>query len=338
MLKIILASIALLLTTSIPTAFAGGGLVSFDVNPSTSLNPGEQYIVRPTVYQDNQGNLCKFCITNIRFDHPYDSDYVSQSSDKTDENGTLYAKVISKIGGPRLIDATITLPNGQIYQSSKYQLNYLNPQNHIEWRTNRAFLKSDNFYITLNGEKYGQSINLSSLNSQPNDLENTTLEVLWSEKGRDIGLDFYFTRKLGEFWKLTAIKSYFGDNGKIINYTATDKFGQTIQNELGLSYKNSADSLEFKSTEDSYAQSVIHLENTEIQAFTESYDMTPTPYTYNENVTSAPTPIYNSDQRLIKRVENLENELKKTQQKQSALESLIQNIIHRLQSIFSFWK
>lgn len=126
-MKILLVSSLILLAILYPTPVAaGGGLISLDVSwEGRILNPGEQYIVRPTVYTDNSySNYCNKCVIKIKLEDPKPSDYIAQSFETTDENGTMYAKVISYVPGNRAVYAEVVMPDGSTYTSSKSILNY----------------------------------------------------------------------------------------------------------------------------------------------------------------------------------------------------------------------
>lgn len=147
-MKKILASFCLLAALSFPNlAFAGGGLISWlptttsseDYNNFriSSLSPGEQFVVRPQVHLPNDDpydtttRYCSNCPIKIKLENPQNTDIINQSSDVTDENGTIYAKIISKIPGKRYVYAEVTLSdskfvreNGNFYRSSVLVLNY----------------------------------------------------------------------------------------------------------------------------------------------------------------------------------------------------------------------
>lgn len=108
---------------------AGGGLISFEVigtKDTLDMSPGDQYVVRPTVKTPEGGPAVNWPI-KILLENPASSDYIAQSSDKTDENGTMYAKVISQLPGNRVLYAEVTMPDGSTYRSSVYILNYQGP-------------------------------------------------------------------------------------------------------------------------------------------------------------------------------------------------------------------
>lgn len=85
-------------------AYAGGGPVEFTIEPNTSLNPGEQYVVNARVYADGPyPTYCKGCYIKLAFQNPQEGDYIAQDSETTNEDGRIYAKVISKVSGERII-------------------------------------------------------------------------------------------------------------------------------------------------------------------------------------------------------------------------------------------
>lgn len=112
---------------------AGGGLISWiDVTTSdseynsyrkSSVSPGTQYTIRPQVHLEDN-SWCVNCPIKIKLENPQPNDYIAQSSYKTDENGTMYAKVISNTQGKRYAYVEVTMPDGNNYTSSRLVLNY----------------------------------------------------------------------------------------------------------------------------------------------------------------------------------------------------------------------
>lgn len=93
----------LLFLLAVPV-LAGGGPVEFSVYPNSPLNPGEQYVVNVKVSSVSPSYPpCANCYIKLAFQNPQDSDYIAQSNDRTDDNGRIYAKVISRIPGNRTI-------------------------------------------------------------------------------------------------------------------------------------------------------------------------------------------------------------------------------------------
>lgn len=116
-------------------AFAGGGLISYEVIVSNgqqnfNVSPGSQFVVRPQVHLNNTDSYdptirwCQNCQIKVKLENPQSSDYIAQSSDTTDSEGTIYAKVISNVPGVRYAYAEVTLPDGTVYTGSKTSLNY----------------------------------------------------------------------------------------------------------------------------------------------------------------------------------------------------------------------
>lgn len=142
--------LSLLFSTLIlfPTnALAGGGLVAWLNVTSTNddynnyrvstINPGEQFIVKPQVHLPNDDSYdstirwCVNCPIKVKLENPQEGDIINPNSDKTDENGQIYAKIVSKIPGKRYVYAEVTLPesnftkqNGTTYRSTILVLNY----------------------------------------------------------------------------------------------------------------------------------------------------------------------------------------------------------------------
>lgn len=127
MFKKFLVFIIAIIALYIPkTVLAGGGPFQFSIEPVGAINPGEQYVVHVTI-SDAYNKPCKNCPISIKFEQPQDSDYIAQSSDKTDENGKVYAKIISKVPGTRQIYAESNFPSdfyGGYHKSYDVVLNY----------------------------------------------------------------------------------------------------------------------------------------------------------------------------------------------------------------------
>lgn len=142
----IISFLALLFFPS--TIFAGGGLIEwvsisssnedYNTYKISTLNPGEQFVIRPRVHTVNDdpydptARFCVDCPIKISLENPQPDDIINQSSDKTDQSGEMYAKIISKIPGKRYAFAEVTLPESEftrkstrIYRSSYLVLNYL---------------------------------------------------------------------------------------------------------------------------------------------------------------------------------------------------------------------
>lgn len=116
--------------------FAGSGFVSFEnVDPGRNiLPPGGQYVVKVTVRSNFLYHImgigkyynpyCNGCSIKIKLENPQDTDSITQSDTKTDENGQITAKIISNIFGRRSIYAEVVVQGGVKIISDKYVLNY----------------------------------------------------------------------------------------------------------------------------------------------------------------------------------------------------------------------
>lgn len=97
-----LSTLSLLIFTT--STLAGGGPVEFSINPNSPLNAGEQFIVYARVYADGPyPTYCKNCYIKLGFQNTQDGDYIAQDSERTNDEGRIYAKVISKVSGVRTI-------------------------------------------------------------------------------------------------------------------------------------------------------------------------------------------------------------------------------------------
>lgn len=75
----------------------------------------------------------------------------------------------------------------------------LNP---VDWRTDRVRLRADDFYIDFGGRRYLAPIEGSAfqIHSDPGNPNYTTLELRWSEHGKEMRLYFYFKANAGGWW------------------------------------------------------------------------------------------------------------------------------------------
>lgn len=159
-MKKLLISALFLATLSFPSlALAGGGPVYFNVEPNSPLYPGKQYIVHAQVSADGPyPTYCENCFINLKFRNPQGSDYIAQNSDKTDNDGRIYAKVISKVSGPRVIYAEIKKEDGTlVHSNSEVTLNYVESTG-VEFipsqESESTTPPTGNFYAKLGTQKY----------------------------------------------------------------------------------------------------------------------------------------------------------------------------------------
>lgn len=139
--------------------------------------------------------------------------------------------------------------------------------NSINWRTNTVSLQAGNFYMVIDGRQYLANSGNVNVRSDPGSPTYTTLEATWQENGVEMRMNMYFTYTPGQFWRLSELRTYNGQNpGEWIMYNPTDTNGNPIQHELGQAYVN-AGPLEFRNVADSQYQGLIHFENFRLQAF-----------------------------------------------------------------------
>lgn len=111
-------------------AFAGGGLVEWlsptgpnSLNAYGFVNPGDEVTIHARVAS------CKNCPIKIKLEDPQSDDAVNQLSDKTDGQGEVYAKIISRKPAVRSIYVEVTLYDGSIYPySSREVINFAGKQ------------------------------------------------------------------------------------------------------------------------------------------------------------------------------------------------------------------
>ncbi|OGH12254.1 MAG: hypothetical protein A2857_00615 [Candidatus Levybacteria bacterium RIFCSPHIGHO2_01_FULL_36_15] len=352
------------------TVFAGGAdILYFEVSPQAQiLNPGEQYIVHVMSYVDEQNTApAKGWSVQIKLENPQESDYIVQNDKITNEYGRLYAKVISKIQGPRIVYADIIMPDGSIRTSkNKYVLNYyplpqLQPSvfieptgsviksvntvpseiNKISWRTNNVLLEADDFHIKVDGKKYIAKTNVN-LHSDSSGAPYTTLEAIWEENGVEMRLFMYFDHRPGSFWRLYEVRTYNGQKpGDWIFYNPLDQFGQSIQNSIGYAYINNGSLIEFKPLSNSKYSGVIYFRNLRLQAFINNSNVQVTGTKKEPPVTVQQNSQNESNQNvdeLNKKVSNLEQQLVESKRQQSSFEARLNSIVNFIKSIFPFFK
>lgn len=120
---------ALLLAFFIKPVFAGGGLISFKVEPSAPIMSSEEYTVTATVLKDGQ-SICQNCKTQFFVDDLHSSKYtIIQQNEKTNNLGEVSAtfKLTSDSSANMVIYAVADNPNS--YRSSSYLLSFLQSDN-----------------------------------------------------------------------------------------------------------------------------------------------------------------------------------------------------------------
>lgn len=103
--------------------FAGGGLVSITSNTTELLNVGGIYTVTATA-QKQDNTLCANCPIYFKFEEGSSEDSIIMLEPATNSLGQARAEVSSITPGNKIIFAVLTLPDGQLYESSRYILHF----------------------------------------------------------------------------------------------------------------------------------------------------------------------------------------------------------------------
>lgn len=88
------------------------------------------------------------------------------------------------------------------------------PKNPIMWVKDNASLKSDDFYILINGKKFlsvnDNTLLISSSATYPPNFDSTTMEGEWIENNSRMRIYFYF-KKTGQHWDVSEVRTYDGN-------------------------------------------------------------------------------------------------------------------------------
>lgn len=305
MFKMKSALFALLSTTflfiSAVPALAGGGPIEFSVDPNTVLAPGEQYIVHALVYADGTyPTYCKNCYIKLAFRDSAEGDYIAQNSDKTNDEGRIYAKVISKVAGIRTIYASeLRDSNGVLKEAnSEVKLNYADgvidsfpmPEGKISvWILDQQIIAPNDRQISL---KFGWTQTAG----------NVSYNILTKQKNTD-----WETKISGDRGPSTKINLKANQDYYIKVEGCLDKFG-TCEDSDELFVPKLKDPQETD-------QKVMDKKEPD-----------------NRDIVSS------DSGQLQQKIDNLEKKLAESEKKQSALEQRLNQIIGWIKSIFPFFK
>jgi hypothetical protein len=134
---------------------------------------------------------------------------------------------------------------------------FVNP---VIWKTAYNEFASSNFYIQIGQKSYYGSDRVL-VRSDPG-IDNTTLELDWTEKGIQMRLYFYFTRIDNLMWQLTDLRSYNNTGNDWIYYQTSDTNGNPVRSLLG--QRNFHSERTFLSTD---GQAQIHCKDCSLTAF-----------------------------------------------------------------------
>lgn len=295
---------------------AGGGPVEFTVDPDQALNPGEQYIVHALVYADGSyPTYCKNCFIKLALQNPQDGDYIAQNSDATNDEGRIYAKVISKVSGNRTIyvselrnaDGTRITANSTVVL--KYTGEFTPPPNPTPSPAPQP-LPEGEFYVKIGVQRY-------------TDGPKRYVYLSWSQVQNAVKYNVYA--------RLSDIKEYGGA------LVGTGSLSTEIGINAFLDYYAKVDACNSAGCISSTEVFVPRMKKEEGGAI-----VVPSPST----VTTVPTApsikpsISNNSNidELNKKVENLQNQLEESKQRQGFLETRLNQLVSWIKSIFPFFK
>lgn len=286
--------------------FAGGGPVEFTLDPNQTLNSGEQYIVHARVSADGPyPTYCKNCFIKLALQNPQDSDYIAQNNDVTNDEGRIYAKVISKVPGNRTIYVS-ELRNSDGVSSIAYStivLPYTGESTFLPSPTptpQPIGLPAKSIHVKVDSQRYVEG-SKRYVNLSWNKVDGATKYIVYNRVVKGYDSNYVVeTGSLNTELTLNAFLDYY------IKVDACNSAGCISSSEVFIAKMQKND------------DKVVN---------------TPTPI-----VTTSPEPTNSNIEELNKKVENLENQLQASQKKQSALELKFNQLANWIKSIFPFFK
>lgn len=292
--------------------FAGGGPVEFTVDPNQVLNPGEQYIVHARVYADGPyPTYCKNCFIKLGLQNPQDGDYIAQNSDATNDEGRIYAKVISKVPGNRTIyvselrntDGTrITANSTVVLKYTGESISTPTPNPTSTPTPQPIILPSGSIYVKVGVQRYVEGPKRYVYLSW-NKVEGAT--------------------KYSVYARLSDTKEYGG------NLVSTGNLSTEIGINAFLDYYVKVYACNSTGCISSSEVFVPRMKKEEGDRV-----IIPSPST----VTTTPSPNNSNIEELNKKVENLQNQLDQSKKTQSVLEQRVNNLVNFIKRLFPFFK
>lgn len=109
----------------------------------------------------------------------------------------------------------------------------LNP---VAWNTPTVSLTADDFWIMADGQRYTSANTVVNVHSDPGSATYTTLELIWTEDGREMRLFIYFQADSTSWWS-NEIRTYNGQAyGDWLYY-----YGTFFASPLGAAYRGDID-------------------------------------------------------------------------------------------------
>lgn len=307
---------------SVTTVLARGGPVEFSVYPSSQLNPGEQYVVHAKVsVEDEKHNIvpCKACHIKLAFYNPQESDYLAQSSDITDDEGRIYAKVNSKIPGKRTIYLSELKDLEIMPMSSFVILNYTGDTATINTQAPEMIYPQNNQILDLEGAYMFKVKAVHGASGYLFGLFQNNMMVY--ENYRDAGV----LSANGEFalWDSNPAHNKFKTGEVKVMIRAMVNNQWTDAREITIHLKPRGGTQKVVSTVVDNSP-----ESPAVKAKLPVIQPSKTVVIVNDSSASA---------QLQKKVEELEQKLVASQEKQSALETRLNQLISWIKSIFPFF-
>lgn len=292
--------------------FAGGGPVEFTVDSNQALNPGEQYIVHARVYADGPyPTYCKNCFIKLGLQNPQDADYIAQNSDATNDEGRIYAKVISKVPGNRTIyvselrntDGTrITANSTVLLKYTGESISTPTPNPTSTPVPQPIILPTGSIYVKVGVQRYVEG-------------PKRYVYLSWNKVEGAVKYNVYA--------RLSDMKGY----GATI--VGTGSLSSEIGINAFLDYYVKVDACNSAGCISSSEVFVPRMRKSE-----EGTIVAPSPST----VTTSPSPTNSNVEELNKKVENLQNQLDQSKKTQNVLEQRINDLINFIKRLFPFFK
>lgn len=329
--------VTLVMFFSASFVFAGGGPVEFSIEPGTSLSPGEQYIVHARVYADGTyPTYCKNCYIKLALQNPQEGDYIAQDSERTNEDGRIYAKVISKVSGTRTIYVSELIDNNgvKITANSTVNLSYKESSN------NAPTPKAPEMIYPQNG----QTLDLEGAYMfKVTKVEGASGYLFGLFQNGEMIYENYRDAKTlssnGEFalWESNPAHAKFkiGEVKVMIRALVNNKWTDAREITIILKPREKNDGAPVTNP-----QPIVKQVPTIVPKATPS--ITPNPTSSVPGVISPTVKIIavqdsSASAELEQKIEDLQNQLTESQQKQSALQSRLDNLIDWLKSVFPFF-
>ena len=108
--------------------------------------------------------------------------------------------------------------------------------NRVAWSTDTVSLTASNFWIVADGETYLANPNAVDVHSDPGDPMYTTLELIWTERNREMRFFTYFQAD-GSTWSSSEMRTYDGQSSADWLFYS----GRFFQSPYGTSFRGDID-------------------------------------------------------------------------------------------------